>query len=223
MKRLLYFVILLCLSSSGAWAGGEAEAAASATRGQYLAAQGAIVPPDEVHIDSYVASVDYNYPRPSSSILDVSLYCGHRQISIDGQEEIIQIGIQGRKTDFEDLQPMNLAFVIDHSGSMSDADKLTWVQDAFDIFIEKVRNIDYVSLVIFDNRAKVVFPATKMDSNQKRLQFKRAVHSIRPEGSTNILDGLQLGCLEVVKNPQKQGLTALLFYLLLNMYPLQKR
>jgi Mg-chelatase subunit ChlD len=54
---------------------------------------------------------------------------------------------------------MNLAFVIDRSGSMADADKLTWVKDAFDIFIEQVRDVDYVSLVIFNERAVVVFPA----------------------------------------------------------------
>ncbi len=211
MKRLMYFVILLCLSSFGVWAGGEAEAAGSATRGKYLAARGTIVPPEEVHIHSYIASVDYKYALPSSSIMDVSMYSGHRQVSIDGQEEIIQIGIQGGKADFEDLPPMNLAFVIDHSGSMADAEKLTWVKDAFDIFIDKVRSVDYVSLVIFDNQAKVVFPATKMNSNQKRQQFKRAVHAIRPLGSTNIRAGLQLGCLEVVKNLNREYTNRVLF------------
>ena len=155
--------------------------------------------------------MDYKYGLPSSSILDVSLYCGHRQISTGGQEEIIQIGIQGRKTAFENLQPMNLAFVIDHSGSMADRDKLDWVKNAFDIFIEKVRNVDYVSLVIFDDRAQVIFPATRMDSVQKRSRFKQTVHSIRAEGSTNILKGLQLGCLEVMKNLNREYTNRVLF------------
>jgi TolB-like protein len=212
MKRLLCLVLALCLSISGLWAGGASESAAgSSSRGTYLSRRGLIIPPDEVHIDSYVASIDYNYPLPTSSILGVSLYCGHRQISIDGQEEVIQIGIQGRKTDFEELQPMNLAFVIDHSGSMADADKLNWVKDAFDIFIEKVRSIDYVSLVIFDDRGKIIFPATKMDSSAKRQHFKQIVHSIRPGGSTNILDGLQLGCLEVLKNLNREYTNRVLF------------
>ena len=82
MKQLLYFVTLLCLSSLGVWAGGEAEAAGSATRGKYLAARGTIVPSEEVHINSYIASVDYKYALPSSSIMDVSLYSGQRQVSI---------------------------------------------------------------------------------------------------------------------------------------------
>lgn len=211
MKRLIFSVTLLCLVLLSVWPEGQAEAAGSATRGKYLAERGAIVPPDEVHIHSYIASVDYRYAKPTSSILDVSLYTGHRQVSVDGQEEIIQIGIQGGKVGFEELTPMNLAFVIDHSGSMSAADKLNWVKDAFDIFIEKVRSTDYVSLVIFSDRATVMFPATKMDSEQKRMKFKEAVHRIRPAGSTNIRHGLQLGCLEVVKNLNREYTNRVLF------------
>jgi len=106
---------------------------------------------------------------------------------------------------------MNLAFVIDHSGSMADANKLAWVKDAFDIFIEQVRDVDYVSLVIFDDWAQVVFPATRMDSREVRMQFKRAVHSIYPGGNTNIRDGLLLGCLEVVKNLNREYTNRVMF------------
>jgi hypothetical protein len=194
-----------------AWAGGAAEAAAAGSgRGSYLADRGVIVPPGEVHIDSYIASVDYRYPLPESQ-LGVTMYCGHRQVSTEGQEEVFQIGIQGAKIDFGQLTPMNLAFVIDHSGSMADADKLTWVKDAFDIFIERVRPVDYVSLVIFDNTAQVVFPATRMSSRATRERFRQAVQSIRPAGSTNIRAGLELGCLEVMKNLNREYTNRVMF------------
>ncbi len=211
MKRILIILTLLFLSFTTIWAAGSSEAAGSATRGQYMAARGVILPPEEVHIHSYIASIDYKYTIPDTDLMNVTLHSGHRQISIDGQEEIIQIGIQGSKADFEKLPPMNLSFVIDHSGSMASSEKLSWVKDAFDIFIKKVRSIDYVSLVIFDNNAKVVFPATKMDTNRKRIKFSQAVHSIQPGGSTNIRDGLQLGCLEVVKNLNREYTNRVLF------------
>jgi hypothetical protein len=130
---------------------------------------------------------------------------------MQGQEEIFQIGIQGGKQEFEELTPMNLAFVIDHSGSMADRDKLEWVQDAFDIFIESVRPKDYVSLVIFDNTAKVIFPATRMSSREVRERFRRAVRSISPAGSTNIRAGLELGCLEVMKNLNSEYTNRVMF------------
>ncbi|MBN1836246.1 MAG: VWA domain-containing protein [Spirochaetales bacterium] len=212
MKQLLPILVMCAgLAPVVAWAGGAAEAAAgSSGRGSYLAERGVIVPPEEVHVDSYVAAVDYHYPQPDS-LLGVSLYSGCRQLSTEGQEEVFQIGIQGGKMEFQKLTPMNLAFVIDHSGSMADADKLDWVKDAFDIFIERVRPVDYVSLVIFSSGAEVVFPATRMSSAETRERFRRAVHSISPAGSTNIRDGLELGCLEVMKNLSREYTNRVMF------------
>jgi Ca-activated chloride channel family protein len=212
MKRILIIVIMaVCLMPGVILASSAKEAAGTEARSSYLSAKGMIVPPDEIYIDHYIASVNYQYPIPTSSILDVYMYSGHQQISKYGQEEVIQIGIQGEKKDFQDLTPMNLAFVIDRSGSMASADKLDWVKDAFDIFIQQVRDVDYVSLVIFDSTARVMFPATRMDSIDARMRFKNIVHSIQPGGSTNIRDGLMLGCLEVVKNLNREYTNRVLF------------
>jgi Ca-activated chloride channel family protein len=192
------------------WAGGQAEAASSTARGKYLAGQGIIIPPDEVHIDSYIAHINYKYPDPAND-LGVSLYSGHYQVSTGGQEEVIHIGIQGKKLGFESLPPMNLAFVIDKSGSMSAQDKMGWVKDAFNFFIEKVRDIDFVSLVVFDNEAKVIFPSTQMKSRERRLQFKEAVNSIQPGGGTNLIGGLELGYQQVLANFRSEYTNRVLF------------
>jgi TolB-like protein len=211
MKRLPFiFLVLVCLVPGVALAGGAAEGG-SAKRSSYLAQRGTIVPPEEIIIDSYLASIDYRYPIPTSSTFGVYLYSGNRQLSAEGQEEVIQIGIQGGKTEFDRLPPMNLAFVIDRSGSMADADKLDWVKDSFDIFIKQVRDVDYVSLVAFDNVAEVVFPATRMNSASNRNKFRYAVHSMRPRGSTNIREGLTLGCLEVMKNLNREYTNRVMF------------
>ena len=212
MKRLLCIVIAaMFFGPAVVWASGSKEAAGTNARSSYLSERNMIVPPDEVYIDHYIASVDYQYPYPTSSVLGVYMYGGQRQLSKYGQEEVIQIGIQGGKMDFEDLTPMNLAFVIDRSGSMADADKLIWVKDAFDIFIQQVRSEDYVSLVIFNDTAQVVFPATRMNSSANRMRFRQAVQSIQPRGSTNIRAGLTLGCLEVMKNLNREYTNRVLF------------
>jgi Ca-activated chloride channel family protein len=200
MKRLNFLFIFLILAIPALlWAGASKEAASSAKRAEYLSGRGVIVPPNEVYIDSYIASIDYEYPEPEQA-LGISLYTGHQQISSKGQEEVIQIGIQGREIPFDELPPMNLAFVIDKSWSMGEQDKMDWVKESFDIFIDRVRDKDYVSLVVYDDEAEVIFPSLQMSSEQRRERFKRAVHSIVPAGEDNMEDGLMRGYEQVQAN-----------------------
>ena len=209
MKSVIV-LLLLGLIPFSAWTGGQAEAASSAARGKYLAGQGIIVPPEEVHVDSYIAHIDYKYPDPVED-LGVRLYSGHRQVSTAGQEEIVHVGIQGTMLGFENLPPMNLAFVIDKSGSMNAADKMGWVKAAFAIFIENVRDIDFVSLVVFDGNARVIFPSTQMKSRERRLKFKQAVDSIQSGGGTNLVAGLELGYRQVLANFRTEYTNRVLF------------
>jgi len=203
MKRFIAFIIIpLILSVPWIVTAGGAQEGASSERGKYLSGKGIIVPPEEIYIDSYVSAVDYHYPKPESGV-GVSLYSGHHQISTGGQKEIIQIGIQGRETSFEELPPLNIAFVIDKSKSMSEQDTLDWVKDAFETFIKRVRDKDFISIVVFDDDANVIFPPTQMRSMQERMKFKDAVHSIIPSGGKNLEAGLSLGYRQVEANFRK--------------------
>ena len=209
MKRMILLSLLL-LVPSVLWSAGQKEAAASSARGKYLAGQGIIIPSTEVHINSYIASIDYKYPDPKED-LGITVYSGHYQLSTSGQEEIVHIGIQGKELGFENLAPMNLAFVIDKSGSMNAEDKMGWVKDAFDIFIDRVREKDFVSLIVFDSDARVIFPSTQMKSRDKRLEFRKAVHSVKAGGGTNLKAGLELGYQQVLANFRSEYINRVLF------------
>jgi Ca-activated chloride channel family protein len=203
MKRIsIIFFLLFFLYPAILWSSKSAEES-STERADYLSGRGVIVEPHEIYIDSYIGAIDYNYPEPEEEI-GITLYTGHQLISSLGQEEVIQIGIQGRDLPFEELPPMNLAFVIDKSWSMGDQDKMEWVKESFDIFIDRVRDKDFVSLVVYDDEAEVVFPSLQMNSAQKRNRFKRAVESIEPEGGDSMEDGLMLGYQQVQANYRKE-------------------
>jgi len=191
MQKVLSTVILIAaiLISLPAtlWSGGASEE--SADRGQYLAGQGQIIPSEEIKIDSYISQIDYRYPDPEGD-LGGNLYTGHRQVSTDGQEEIVQIGIQGKRASFEDLPPMNLAFVFDRSGSMSATHKIQWVKEAFEIFIRRLRDGDTVSVVAFAEEAEVLLPATRLDGVNSRKELIEKIRAIKPEGESDLKSGL---------------------------------
>jgi TolB-like protein len=182
-------VLLLAVALPG-YGGGASEGAASSTRGEYLAGKGIIIPPKDIYPDSYIAQIDYDYPDPAPAPVGLTVRAGNRQIGSDARTEWIHIGLKGRKTPFEQLPPLNLVFVIDKSGSMYDANKMSWVKDAFGVFLSKVRAQDFVALVVYDNDARVLFQSSRMDSAE----------GLTPGGGTNMLAGLTLGYQQALAN-----------------------
>lgn len=198
MKKNILLLINLSLFIAGLFSNGNSEAAASGQHGKYLAGQGIIIPADDILETGYIAQLDYDYPPPTDGDFGIYLYSGNRQLSNAGQDEIIHIGIKANKTNFEDLPPLNLSFVIDTSGSMRSDDKLNWVKDSFNIFIDKVRDIDYVSLISFNSESEVIFNSTQMNNLSKRDMFRDAVQNMRPGGGTNLISGLEDGYDQVL-------------------------
>ena len=196
---LTAFLIAGSLTPGVAEAAGEAEAAADSDRGIYLAARGQVIPPDEVVIENYVSAVDYDYPVPPEDIA-VYAYPGNRTVSPSGGPQLLQIGIKGSQRAFDDLPPLNLAFVVDKGLSMADEDKIDWVKESFDILVNKLRDTDFISLVVFDDEASVVFPSTRLDSENKRAALREAVRGIIPSGGSNLQAGLEAGYQQVLAN-----------------------
>lgn len=198
IRKPLICMLMVCLFVYAAFGAGNKEAASSSNRGRYLSDLGYIVPPEEILIESYISQVDYDYPLPSEE--SIGMY-----INTDTKDSLsyVQIGLKGQKIAFKDLPPFNVSFVIDKSGSMSSQDKMGWVKDSFDIFINNVREKDYVSLVVFDTNAKVVIPATQIKTYEEKQKFRQLVRSIAESGGTNVYDGLTLGYNEVILNYNK--------------------
>jgi hypothetical protein len=176
-------------------AGGAAEESES-SRGVYVAAQGQIIPPAEIDIGSYISSVDYGYPDPPGEF-GVTLYSGHRQASLSGQEEIIQIGIQGERTPFEDLPVLNLAFVFDSSGSMSEKDKIEWAKESFALLLRRLRPQDILAVVAFAEEARLLLPATRVGEITDRKALLARVQEVIASGRSNLEMGLAAGYEQV--------------------------
>jgi Mg-chelatase subunit ChlD len=187
---------ILFVPSPLLWAGGAQESSAGA-RGAYVAEQGRIIPPEEIDIGSYVASIDYDYPDPAGEF-GVSLYSGHRQVSMAGQEEIVQIGIQGKRTRFEDLPTLNLAFVFDGSGSMSEEHKIEWAKEAFELLLHRLRRQDILSVAAFSETANLLLPATRVEEITERKGLLDRVRAVTAQGASSLEAGLGAGYEQVL-------------------------
>jgi Mg-chelatase subunit ChlD len=154
--------------------------------------------PHEIAVDEIVNFHHHNIPlpKPGQSIaLDARF--GSATASTR-QPAVLQIGLATAEFNgTADLQPTNLALVIDRSGSMAASDKINLVKAALQTLISNLRPHDIVSIIAFDSTAEVLIPATPIG---KGVEHRRAVENIRTNGSTNLSEGLEMGYREVIKN-----------------------
>ena len=114
----------------------------------------------------------------------------------DNAEAILDISLIGRDVISERKCPLNLALVIDHSGSMSEDHKIEHAREAARIAIDHLQPTDTFSLVEFDDRVKVLVPAQPVGDKD---ELKQIVNRIEPGGSTALYSGVQEGAHQLRK------------------------
>ncbi len=195
-RKILFSVVALifALVIVGC-APGVPDASKSIARGQIQA--GNIVPADQLRVAEYLQYYKQNFPPPVNSTLGLDLRLGNTQIPVEGGTAWVQIGIAARTTEGGDIAPLNLALVIDTSGSMDSPEKMPYVKQSLKIFLRSLATNDLVSIVTFSTNARVLVPATKVGDG---AWIEAAVNRLEPDASTNLYDGLMLGFREVERN-----------------------
>jgi Ca-activated chloride channel homolog len=102
--------------------------------------------------------------------------------------------------DAADRAPVNVAFVIDKSGSMG-GDKIAHAKDAVIMAIGKLREDDIVSLAAYDDGVRVLVPATRLTDKDSVV---RAVRELDANGSTALFAGVSKGAAELRKFIEKE-------------------
>ncbi|GAC1538083.1 MAG: VWA domain-containing protein [Herpetosiphon sp.] len=104
--------------------------------------------------------------------------------------------------------PINMCMVLDRSGSM-DGPKIDHLKQAVQGVIQRLKPHDYVSVVVFDETAEVVVPATAASDP---AALSNRVEAIRVQGGTAMSTGLEAGLREIGKNadPGRSNLLVLL-------------
>ncbi len=93
--------------------------------------------------------------------------------------------------------PVNVAFVLDHSGSMR-GNKLNKMKDAVKLAMDRLSDTDSVAIVIFNHQTAVMVPSQPA---LNRDSIKRLVNGIRDDGGTKISRAMAAGLQELAKRP----------------------
>lgn len=100
--------------------------------------------------------------------------------------------------------PMELALVVDTSGSMAGA-KIENARNAASTLVRNLRDGDIVALDAFSDAARTVVPPTRIDARSREAVL-RAISGLGVSGSTNMFDGLTLAEGQVAAAPASHGI-----------------
>jgi Ca-activated chloride channel family protein len=117
------------------------------------------------------------------------------------QRMFLKVSLSGLGlTSASERAPVNVALVLDRSGSMS-GEKLEKAKEAAKMVIGRLGQNDIVSVVTYDTSAEVIVPATKIVN---RWEIERLIDKVTARGNTALFSGVSKGAAEVRKFSDEQ-------------------
>ena len=120
----------------------------------------------------------------------------------DEGHRLARIGLKGREVAADKRPSSNLVFLIDVSGSMSDANKLPLVKSALRMLVQKLGENDRVAIVVYAGASGLALPPTSCD---RKAEILASLDGLHAGGSTNGGQGLKLAYDVAVANFIKGG------------------
>ncbi len=145
-------------------------------------------PKDAVRIEEMINYFGYDYPEPQGKH-PFSVYTELSECPWNSDHQLLHVGLKGKRIDKEELPPSNLVFLIDVSGSMSAANKLPLLKQAFRMLVKELRPGDRVAMVVYAGAAGLVLEPTPGSEKEQIIQ---ALDQLQSGGSTAGGAGLKL-------------------------------
>ncbi len=158
-------------------------------------------PADAVRIEEMVNYFDYEYPQPQGKhpfevVTEVA------PCPWNSQNQLLLVGLQGKRVETENLPPSNLVFLIDVSGSMSSMNKLPLLKSSLKMLVNQLRPKDRVAIAVYAGAAGLVLPSTSGSNKQKII---KAIDNLGAGGSTAGAAGIKLAYQTARKNFAEGG------------------
>lgn len=142
----------------------------------------------------------FSHAKPSGQIQIRSELASPIILENSQDKNYLKVSLTGVKFESDKRIPINLALVIDRSGSMS-GNRIEKAREAAILAINMLNEDDTISVVAFDSDAEIIIPATKV-TNKQRL-INQINNNVTARGGTALFAGLSKGINQVKKQLSK--------------------
>jgi len=155
---------------------------------RYLTQNHRMPPKNAVRVEELINYFSYDYKEPTS---EEPFYVNSaiQDTVWNKKSKILQIGLQTKKPDIENLPASNLVFLLDVSGSMGNPNKLPLLQKSLKLLVKQLRAKDSVSIVVYAGSSGLILDRARGDEGAKIIE---ALDKLRAGGSTAGGAGIQL-------------------------------
>ncbi len=137
--------------------------------------------PVKVNQTSFIPKPPSGGPIQLTTSLDNNYY-------YDNENVYLYVDLKAGKVEStKERTPLNIAVVIDKSGSMAEKKKLEFVKKAVDYIIDNAGDGDYVSVITYDDYVNVL-QRSQIIRNKSELRDK--ISRLKPDGFTNLSGGM---------------------------------
>lgn len=161
---------------------------ASYTKARNYIEQGILPPKDSVRVEEFINYFKRHYDVPQKDTF--SIYTEIAPSKFKKGYHIMEVGIQGKKVYGREKKNSVLTFVIDISGSMNTENRLGLVKESLNMLIDQMTEDDKIGIAVYGSKGRKLLEHT---SGDKKEYIKGKIAQLKPEGSTNASEGLQIG------------------------------
>lgn len=121
----------------------------------------------------------------------------HQLLAVEAEHDVhVMLELTAPEAEPAERPPLNLALVLDRSGSMGGA-KLAYAKRSAAWLLSRLRDTDRVAFVDFDDRVRLLAPLAPVGGGAQA----QALGHVRPGGSTNLSGGWLKGVEELRRAP----------------------
>jgi Ca-activated chloride channel homolog len=131
-------------------------------------------------------------------------------VLLDGRRRYnmtVKVDISPTQTQSIKRPPLNLAVVIDKSGSMNEDGKIAYTKQATEFLINHLTTQDYLAIIAYSSQVLIVVPSELVSS---KALLKHHLTEIDADGMTNLSGGLFAGHTQVKKHINANGINRIL-------------